>query len=290
VRSPILKFQLSDLAKLSVPLRLAAFMLCLGCLWLPFAVPIYLLVDDPNTESLLSLPILYGEFILLLRVLGLRVYQVPNLLWRYGLEFSRRSGAEWFWGFALGSGSLLGLFALEGVLGWVAWQSPSGSLVQVLLEGFLVAVAIGFAEELLFRGWLLEELQRDYSPTAAQWLSAVIFAMVHGFRFQLPALVLLGAALVWAKRTYGKEKLYLMSSLQTSRQGRLALPMGLHSGLVWAYYGLNVGQIITYTGQGPAWVTGLERNPLAGLLGIGFMAMLALGLRSLSARRRWKSV
>ncbi len=285
-RSPIQKFQFSGLAKLSAPLRLVIFLGCLGCLWLPFALPIYFWVDDPNTESLLSLPILYAEFIWLLRMWGQRVYEVPNLLWRYGVEFNRRSGQNWSFGFAIGCGSLLALFGLEGILGWVSWQSPSVSLVQVLLEGFLVAVAIGFAEELLFRGWLLEELQRDYSPTIALWTSAAIFAMVHGFRPQLPALLLLGVALVWAKRTYGHEKIYLANSLQSHRQGRLALPMGLHSGLVWGYYGLNVGQMVVYTGQVPPWVTGLDRNPLAGLLGLAFMATLAWGLRSLSQRRR----
>lgn len=255
-------------------------------MWLPFALPIYLWIDNPNTESLMSLPILYAEFIGLLRIWGRRVYEVPNLLWRYGVEFNRRSGQDWAVGFAVGGGSLLTLFVLQGFLGWVKWQLPSGALLQVLLEGFLVAVAIGFAEELLFRGWLLEELQRDYSPTIAQWTSAIIFAMVHGFRPQFPALLLLGAALVWAKRAYGHEKVYLASSLQSHRQGRLALPMGLHSGLVWGYYGLNVGQLVIYTGQVPAWVTGLDRNPLAGLVGLTFMAALTWGLRSLSLRRR----
>jgi len=100
-------------------------------------------------------------------------------------------------------------------------------LPQVILEGLIVALGIGFAEELLFRGWLLDELQRDYRPRVALWVDALIYAALHfikplaeilrtlpGF----PALLLLGLTFVWAKR---------------SHRSRLGLPIGLHSGLVW---------------------------------------------------------
>ncbi len=275
-----MKFQLADLAQLSSPLRLTVFVGTLLLLWLPFALPIYGLVDNPNTESLLSLPILYGLFIMLLRFWGQRVYRVPNLLWRYGLEFSRRSFQEWGLGIVLGSVSLALLFALEGLLGWVSWRSLPP--LPIILEGFLIAVAFGFAEELFFRGWLLEELQRDYKPNVALWTSSIIYAVLHGFRLQLPALVLFGAALVWAKRVYGVEKQRQSNSLKAYRQGRLALPMGLHAGLVWAYYMLNVGNMMVYTGQVSDWLTGVERNPLAGLLGLGFMGGLVWCMRSLA--------
>lgn len=279
-----MRFYLLQIVKLPAPLRLGIFLGGLALVWLPFALPIYFWIDDPNTESLLSLPILYCEFIVLLRFWGRWVYQVPNLLTQYGLEFSRRSGQEWALGVGLGVVSLLALFAGEGALGWIRWQSPSGSFVGLCLIGFIVAAGFGFAEELLFRGWLLEELRRDYRPDAAQWLSAVVFALVHGVRPQFPALVLFGAALVWAKSVYGVEKHYAVSSLQ-QRCGRLSLPMGLHTGLIWAYYVLNVGQMMGHTGRVPTWVTGLDGNPLAGLLGIGFMGGWVWALRSQATHR-----
>jgi hypothetical protein len=60
------------------------------------------------------------------------------------------------------------------------------------------------------------------------------------------------------------------------RRGRLGLPIGLHSGLVCGYYIINVGNLINYTGRVPDWVTGVNKNPLEGIIGILFMGGLAL--------------
>ena len=79
----------------------------------------------------------------------------------------------------------------------------------------------------------------------------------------------MGLILVWAKgRT----------------QNRLGLSIGLHSGLVWSYYILNVGKQIEYTGQAPTWVTGIDGNPMAGILGLIFLGLLAI-LMWISFRR-----
>jgi membrane protease YdiL (CAAX protease family) len=143
----------------------------------------------------------------------------------------------------------------------------------VILEGLASALGIGFAEELLFRGWLLDELQRDYHPRVALWADSTLYALLHyikplqeilrtwpGF----PGLLLLGLTLVWAKR---------------SRRGRLGLPIGLHAGLVWGYYIINVGQLVQYSGQVPEWITGVDRNPLAGVMGLLFLGVLAFWMR-----------
>jgi hypothetical protein len=148
-------------------------------------------------------------------------------------------------------------------------------LVGIVLEGLIMALAVGLVEELLFRGWLLDELQRDYRPQIAMLTSAIVYAAVHGFRPQFGALVILGCALVWAKRI-GHEITAL------GRRERLALPIGLHAGLVWGYYIVNVGQLIKYTDCVPTWVTGLDRNPLAGAIGVLFLFALALSLRCLA--------
>lgn len=285
-RRGTLNFTLSKLSHYPAPVRLGIFTLLLLAIWSPIAVVIYGLVraqgGSPaaiqNTASLLTLPLLYGAFILLVRLWGQRVYSQPNLLWRYGLEFSQRIGRELLLGLAIGLSCLLALFVTQGILGWVVWKVPSSSFLRIALEGFIVSLGFGFAEELLFRGWLLDELERDYQPEAALWLSAFIYAIVHGLRLQLPALVLLGATLVWAKRSCSKwEKNYY--------RGRLGLPMGIHAGLVWGYYMVNVGQLIEYSNRVPDWITGIERNPLAGLMGILFMGGLALTMRQKAIKR-----
>lgn len=245
---------------------------------MPIVIPTYLLLPDQNARNLLTLPALYLEFMVLVRLWGSWVYRQPDLLKRYGLEFSKRSGRELLLGWGLSASSLLAVLAIEGWLGWLTWRSPAPNLPVILLEGVAIGLAFGFAEELLMRGWLLDELQRDYSRRRALWLNAIVFASLHFIRPlteiirlapQFPALVLLGLALVWAKR---------------AGQNRLALPIGLHAGLVGTFYFLTGGKLITVSDRVPEWVTGIDRNPLAGAVGILFLAGLALTTHQLAQR------
>jgi hypothetical protein len=265
-----MKINIALLAQHPVPIRLGYFILALSLLWLPFAAPIYLLVYDANLVSIVTMVLLYGEFIFLLRIWGKQVYKQPQLLRHYGLEFSRKNGVELLRGLVIGLISVLILFGLEGLLGWLVWQQPKVFLLRVVLEGSLTGLGIGFAEELLFRGWLLDELQRDYTPRVALWADAIIFAALHFIKPleaiirtlpQFPALVILGLTQVWAKRW---------------RRGRLGLPIGLHGGIVWGYYIINIGELTEYTGRVPDWVTGIDKNPLMGVMGWLLMGVMAL--------------
>ncbi|HLP88039.1 MAG TPA: type II CAAX endopeptidase family protein [Nostocaceae cyanobacterium] len=257
------------LRQLPAPLRVVCFIFCLLLIWLPFAVPIYLLIADSNLVSIITLIILYTEFIILLKLWGKFLYQEPRILSHYGLDFTRLNGVDLLRGLAIGLISVLVLFGLEGLLGWLEWRPAPAFLMQIILEGLLVGVGIGFAEELLFRGWLLDELQRDYSQRIATGVNAALFAIAHFIKPlaailhtlpQFPALFLLGLTQVWAKNW---------------RRGRLGLPIGLHAGLVWGYYIVNVGELAVYSDQVPEWVTGLNNNPLQGMMGVMLMGMLA---------------
>lgn len=254
-------------------MRLVIFLLALLLIWLPLAVPIYLLGRDPNLVSILTITLLYGEFILLLRFWGKQVYHQRHLLRQYGLERTQRFRLELLTGLGIGITAVLSLFGIEGGFGWLIWQQPSVFLPQIILEGLIVALAFGFAEELLFRGWLLDELQRDYRQSTALWINAIAFALLHFIKPldaiqrtlpQFPALLLLGLILVWAKR---------------SRHNRLGLPIGFHAGLVWGYYIINVGNLVKYSGSVPDWITGVDRNPLAGIMGLLFLGCIAFWSR-----------
>jgi len=89
--------------------------------------------------------------------------------------------------------------------------------------------------------------------------------------------VLLGLALVWAKQST-RTLVWSVSSL-CHHQGRLGLPIGLHGGLVCGYYVVNVGNLVAYSGQVPEWVTGLNSNPLAGVMGLVFLGAIAFYMR-----------
>jgi membrane protease YdiL (CAAX protease family) len=250
---------------------LLIFALTLLLLWSPIAIPAHLFISDANLVNLLTLPVLYLEFLWLVRFWGRRVHRQPFILWDYGLEFSPRSFKEVLAGLGLGLFSFSLLVGLEMALGWLSWQAPSSTFFRIGLEGLVISLAFGFAEELLFRGWLLDELQRDYTPKAVLWINAILFAAIHFRLMTFPALVILGVALVWAKRSQSDFKL-------GKRCDRLSLPIGLHAGLIWGNYLLEVGKLIQYTNRVPAWVTGIDRNPLAGLMGILLLSLLAIGL------------
>jgi len=263
---------LSRIARYRAPVRVAIFVLVLLTLWLPLAVPIYWLGRDANSISILTMLLLYGEFIFLLRLWGTNVYRQRQILQDYGLVNIRRNWLDLGSGLVSGLIAVLCLFGLEGWLGWLVWLEPSG-LPRIILEGFVVAIAVCFAEELVFRGWLLDELQRDYAFSTALWVNAFIFALLHFIKPlpdivrtlpQFPALLLLGLTLVWAKRW---------------KKNRLGLSIGFHAGLVWGYYIINVGQLIKYSGQVPGWITGVNRNPLAGVMGLLMLSVIALWMR-----------
>lgn len=273
-----MEFNFSYLSRHPAPFRLGCFILCLFLLWLPIAAPAYLLIADSNLVNIATLIALYLEFMILLQLWGKYVYlyEEPQILSHYGLEITRLNGLEVLHGLAIGLITVLVVFGLEGIFGWLVWQQPKVFLVKIILEGLMVGVGVGFAEELFFRGWLLDELRRDYKEKVATGSNAVLFALAHFIKPlaaiihtlpQFPALVLLGLTQVWAKDW---------------KRGRLGLPIGLHGGLVWGYYIINVGQLIKYSGNVPDWITGVNNNPLQGVMGVLFMGGLAWWMR-------WKS-
>jgi len=263
---------LTRIASLSFPYRLGAFLLALAILWLPVAAPIYLLVSNTNTVSIATMSVLLVEFLLLLNFWGRRVYQQP-LLQRYGLVAQRQNWADFLQGLAIAMASLFCLYIVQGLLGWLVWRSPSITFVQVVVEGLLVGVGVGVGEGLLFRGWLLDELQRDYKPLIVLWANGMAFACLHFIKPwqeiiqtspQFLGLLLVGLILVWAKRAC---------------RGLMGLSIGFHAGLVWSYYIIHVGNLISYTRTVPLWVTGVNDNPLAGAIGLLFLGGLALYMR-----------
>ena len=158
---------------------------------------------------------------------------------------------------------------LAGALSW-----PLQTSAAVLLNGLALALGVGFAEELLFRGWLLGELELKFGRQRALWLQAALFSLVHT-RFNLPLLPLLGLL-------GGLVLLGLALGLQRRADGGLLWgAVGLHGGLVGGWFVLNQG-LIALQPATPSWLTG-PANPIGGLLG-----WLGLGLL-LWARRRWWS-
>ncbi len=268
-----MKINLLSLAQRPAPIRLGCFILSLLLPWLSYAATVFIIVKDENTRTILTMGILAIEFLFLLPWWSKYIHQQPQGFRHYGLEFTAKNGVELLRGVAIGLINILILFGLQGIFGWLVWQQPSFSMLQLVFEGFVIGLGVAFAEELFFRGLIYDELQRDYNSEAVVWIVAIIFALLH-FIKPLPeiirtspqflGLLLLGLACAWAKR---------------SCRGRLGLPIGIHGGLVWGNYIIEVGKLIKYTGTTPQWVTGVNNNPLAGVMGLFGLTLLALWMR-----------
>lgn len=264
---------LARLAQAPALLRIAVFFSTLLAIWLPVVAILSTALSDSNAISIASMALLFAQFVSLIVLWG-KVVDRKFLLRQYGLVRSSQNLLDLIQGLGLGAVSVLMLFGLQGVVGWAVWMPFRLFHIRVVSEGLLIGIGVGLAEELLFRGYLLGELERTYAPRVALWGSSLVFAVLHFIRPldevfrtlpQFPGLVLLGLLLVWGKR---------------SHNGRLGFPIGVHAGLVFGYYIINVGQMIQFTGVVPDWVSGIDQNPLSGVVGLIFLSGLAFWIRS----------
>lgn len=252
-----------------MPVRLGVFLLVLIWLWLPFLLIFYLLIpNNPNLLGIFSLSTLLILFLINAARWGRFVYNNNNIFASYGLHFSVENYRLLLLGITAGFLATFALFLTEYSFGWVEFQKPTLPFSRLFLEGFLSALAVGVGEELFFRGFVLWELEQDFSPPVSANLSALIFALSHYIKppqeilrtlVTFPALYILAIILVRVKRQH---------------HNLLGMSIGLHSGLVWAYYIVNVGQIVLYHDHVPPWITGIDHNPIAGIMGISFLLLL----------------
>ena len=59
----------------------------------------------------------------------------------------------------------------------------------------------------------------------------------------------------------------------------MGLPIGIHAGLVWGYYIVNVDGLVKYYDEVAEWLVGIDGNPLTGVMGLLFLGAMALWVR-----------
>ncbi|MEE3717734.1 CPBP family intramembrane glutamic endopeptidase [Tumidithrix elongata RA019] len=259
-----------SVATYPAPVRLGLFLLLLATLWLPIAAPIFLIFGDRSGAYLVVF--LYSLFIWLIGEWGRKVVKTNKPYTHYGLVFNASSGRACLLGISLGATILFALMQVQVFLGWQSWQGGA-DWQGAILAGLLTGVGVGFAEELLFRGWFLTELNQDYGKGRSLWICSILYAVLHFLKpiefilaswVQFPGLVLLGICLVLARHLF---------------KGSLGFAIGLHGGLVWGYYIVNTTHWLKPTQAVSELFTGINGNPLAGLLGLAFLTILAVGLK-----------
>jgi len=178
--------------------------------------------------------------------------------WRsLGVRTTPRAGVRSLLG-GLGLAALLlalvcGALALAGGLHWQ--PRLNGGMV---VNGLLLGLGVGFAEELLFRGWLMGELGLLVGNRRALWGQALLFSLVH-LRLNLSPLLLLGllGGLLLLGLALGQRR--------RADEGGIWGAIGLHGGLVGGWFLLAQGLVILQP-HAPTWLLG-PANPIGGLAG-----------------------
>ena len=141
------------------------------------------------------------------------------------------------------------------------WQ---GNLtINAVLNCLLLTLGVGLAEELIFRGWLWEELTLIIGATGGMLGQAALFSLVHT-RLNLGILPMLG--LLTGLFLLG----LVLALLRYRNHGSLWGSIGLHGGLVGGWF-LAHQNLLMIDPNAPMWLGGPgspNSNPLGGMVAI----------------------
>ena len=161
---------------------------------------------------------------------------------------------------------------------WIGTISP-----DTFINAIFLILGVGFAEELIFRGWLLEELKKQFGLKKAILGQAFIFSIVH-IGFDLPFLQML--SILTGLFLLG----ILLSLIRLKDKNSLWGCIGLHGGLVGSWFITNNG-LLEISKNSPKWLVGpgtVNTNPLGGIFGISLMAIFCfLNFRLLRERSKF---
>lgn len=209
-----------------------------------------------------------------------------------GFHFDRRALVDVCVGFLI-PGVMMGvIFVVEGAAGWLrfdgwAWETaPAGKVALGLVTGLLAFTLVGYQEELLSRGYHLQNIRDGMGLGWGLFLSSVIFALMH----------LGNPNVTWYSTLLGLVAAGYFLAYGWVRTRQLWLPIGIHIG--WNFFegsifgfpvsGIDLVGLIRQTPTGPIALTGGPFGPEAGLIILPAMA-IGIGLIWLYTLRRQTS-
>ncbi len=147
-------------------------------------------------------------------------------------------------------------------ISWIGEFSPI-----ILLNSIVLGLGVGFAEEIIFRGWLLEELKFEYGTKISIAVQAIVFSFVHNLSNEIfwniiglrLGFILLGIFLSLVRIRY---------------KGSLWNCIGIHGGLVGIWFFINNG-LIEFKGNTPSFLAGPFTQNIPNPIG-SFTAILIL--------------
>ena len=234
---------------------------------------------NPSNLSLISTIITFLFFIALLPSWAKTRWKT-NHPWRsVGLNLKKRDEAIklFFKGFILAISLLIILLLLLLLGGWV--DSFNYLSINSLFNAFLLILGVGFAEEILFRGWLMQEMIFLFGVRKGIIIQATIFSLAH-IRFDVGLLPLVPFSL----------GLFLFGLILTLRRtidkGDLWGCIGLHGGLVGVWFLFDSGLVI-FSNETPYYLLGAAKelqNPIGGIIGITVLCIILIFQRRLFSR------
>jgi len=194
-----------------------------------------------------------------------------------GLRWNRRAVADLLLGFGLTGLMFAVIFLLEWAPGFLqfggfAWQAqPLAAILQATFLMLLAYIFTGWGEELLFRGYWLQNISEGLNLSWGILITSVLFALAHLLNPNPSFAAVLGLILGG-----------LFFAFAYLRTGQLWLPIGIHIG--WNFFegtifgfqvsGTEPFSLIQQTVEGPEIITGGAFGPEAGLV---LLAALLLG-------------
>lgn len=204
----------------------------------------------------------------------------------YGIAWNRLFIGTMVVGFGVGVLGVALLLAVQLGLGWRRWCSdpaaaeaiPEDSaaargtqpnLLLLTLALLPLTLFIGWVEELVFRGVLVNGLLEALPVGAVVILASLVFAVSHlvwdglAGMPQLPGLGLMGAVLILARWAMG---------------GSLGLAWGLHAGWIFAIALLDGAAVIQPVELAPTWLAGKPDQPLTGVATLLLLGLTGAGI------------
>ncbi|MFX0168182.1 MAG: lysostaphin resistance A-like protein [Candidatus Hodarchaeota archaeon] len=218
------------------------------------------------------------------------VILIALLLWVFvdnqlpeNLGFKLKS---WWWlqlilGILIGA-TVIGLFIwLEAILGWIILTPIFLTIPLEEVIGWLITYAIwqglvATTEELVFRGYIQQNLATSLFNPIAIFTTALMFAITHIPSMIWNAVPLINAGIWFLNLTLGG----ILLGIAFTRTKKLWLPIGIHFGWNFMQYhiaGFRDEGIISVHNLAPDILTGGAVGPEAGFIGtLAFITLIAV--------------
>lgn len=202
-----------------------------------------------------------------------------------GLKMSRKGAADAIFGFVLSGLMMAAVFGVMlglGYIGQVEIAAMGWSTVGFLVGSLLTMALVGFWEELVFRGYILQNMAEGMGMRTAVLISCILYGLVHSLN---PHAGLLSTAIIVL---FGYLRIY--GYLST---GQLWLSIGMHAG--WNFFQATVfgfaasghaegSSLLTHDTLAADWLSGGKFGPEASVVTIPVVLIALAVMRAWSRR------